>query len=1097
MRRFRDFITVCVLLLPLFGLANGTILGTDLSKADFTVAPGSTGTGELMLVNCGTNTLNFSLEPRGLAVQGYTPESCALEPSWVDLSTDINAVELDFVNSANEVSLPVDLRFVFPFYEEVFSKVTISKNGLIALGAVDAIGPSYASFPTTNAPAHSIAPYWGDLSYVTNSELPSRILYLSESNRLVVMYQYMRNRNYVGDLQSFEVILSESGAVTFQYDGITGLDTVSRGLQDYDNGTEANLWSSTGGGSVQLTPQYPAYYFQSITNVAQNVWDDSFLRSYKMPTNALGSEVMSFVTPFSFFGKTFTKYRVHKDGYITLGTSTNFTEGESYIIAPFNKFYSLDTNTVISCDGLFGAKDNITVTWWKMGAADDCFRVFLYSNGNVKFQYYSISGFPSFAGMRDPGLVSTHPYGVMTNIYYIYDTRMGVDVLYTLNTNRNWLSLTPKQGSIPANRFQKITLTGRSTGLETGQTYRGNILVTHITPNAVSNAANYLILTQTVSKVNFQSPQFDQGSVFTNWNGATSIGFDMSVFGKKYNSFSVSRYGYLTLFTTNGGAARLNVFNTATAVATNTVRYKKESSRLVVAWGNGTGLESQVWLNNDGRIQYLYDYGNWGGGTVGISDSTHSQTISYTPGLTSWGSLMLIPAWVFSDASAVFNCPVSMKVQPAGSFVEVDGTRYDPVTCFRDDRIGPGDTVALYVTLKNSGTSIASNITATMGTNSYISLSGTNTQAYGNLAVGATAVNSQPYILNVKTNCPSGITNLSLTIRSNGSVIRTNTVLVRVEPTFVMQVHPDFLAVSVHAGGSVKIPLTLSNKGTAALSYTITDSRISEKGYIWTNSTYSWTSIPDFSAYRIGSGELGARSLNIGFPFVYFGNVYTSLIVNVNGTLTLDSGRIISPFGANLSLDGNAKVLFKADSEQFTVNWENMAQSGGGSDQTFESVLRRDGSIRFNYKQLGSGWPSGEICLSDTSGVVPGTLTNASTTITTTNYTYVTNYTTITIGNVTMTTGVHVVTTGTNIVTSYTATVSNRALEFSPTGAVYLDMTAANAYPYKGILTVGAAQTVQVVCDAKGRSPGIYNEVITIEYSGETVSIPVNILVLE
>jgi hypothetical protein len=198
-----------------------------------------------------------------------------------------------------------------------------------------------------------------------------------------------------------------------------------------------------------------------------------------------------------------------------------------------------------------------------------------------------------------------------------------------------------------------------------------------VTNNGMLPASEYTVVTQRATRVTFYDADTNPDTVFTNWNvsvtnnvvtnwisstsfsivtnsytttntytDAMGIGFEFPLFGSVYTNFSVSQYGVLTLGGSNGTAA-IGAFSNSTAVAQSTIRYKQTDSRLVVAWANESSSlpEFQAWLNTNGTIQLLYEYGTWKSGTISLGAVTNSisdsQIITHTPGTSGMDSLLL------------------------------------------------------------------------------------------------------------------------------------------------------------------------------------------------------------------------------------------------------------------------------------------------------------------------------------------------------------------------------------------------------------------------------------------------------------------------
>jgi hypothetical protein len=122
----------------------------------------------------------------------------------------------------------------------------------------------------------------------------------------------------------------------------------------------------------------------------------------------------------------------------------------------------------------------------------------------------------------------------------------------------------------------------------------------------------------------------------------------------------------------------------------------------------------------------------------------------------------------------------------------------------------------------------------------------------------------------------------------------------------------------------------------------------------------------------------GGATISPGFPFTYFGSVYTQVGVSTNGYLRFGQGdldfplprstpdtrrpnNIIAPRWSNLNLDpatpsvaggGSVRwqVLGAAPTRRLVVQWTNVRQFGFTDTNTFQAVLfEGDGSIEFRY----------------------------------------------------------------------------------------------------------------------------------------------------
>jgi hypothetical protein len=131
----------------------------------------------------------------------------------------------------------------------------------------------------------------------------------------------------------------------------------------------------------------------------------------------------------------------------------------------------------------------------------------------------------------------------------------------------------------------------------------------------------------------------------------------------------------------------------------------------------------------------------------------------------------------------------------------------------------------------------------------------------------------------------------------------------------------------------------------------------------------------DSGVIEVTSNSGQAQSINIGFPFSFYENTYTSCGVSNNGLITFggSSGiynlplqiptstsspnNFIAPFWSSLTADSNSKLLYTTrgvDSGRvFVLQFTNFKQSSGSAHITFQ-VLLYEGSnnIEFHYRDL-------------------------------------------------------------------------------------------------------------------------------------------------
>jgi hypothetical protein len=192
---------------------------------------------------------------------------------------------------------------------------------------------------------------------------------------------------------------------------------------------------------------------------------------------------------------------------------------------------------------------------------------------------------------------------------------------------------------------------------------------------------------------------------------------------------------------------------------------------------------------------------------------------------------------------------------------------------------------------------------------------------------------------------------------------------------------------------------------------------------------YNWLDTQVLSPTELTQSQLGSESVEIGFAFAFYGETFTNVIVNQEGTLSIGDGFAISPFGTDLGWDAsNSSVSYFRDAihKQFAVTWENLV-TGSSDYQTFQAVLYESGDISFNYKELNGAWYDASIGVTGP-GTTEGTLISDTTVVDEDEVTYETTLTTNWANYVTSTqTAV-----STNTVSTTNSVVTEQSIEFAP-----------------------------------------------------------------
>lgn len=118
-------------------------------------------------------------------------------------------------------------------------------------------------------------------------------------------------------------------------------------------------------------------------------------------------------------------------------------------------------------------------------------------------------------------------------------------------------------------------------------------------------------------------------------------------------------------------------------------------------------------------------------------------------------------------------------------------------------------------------------------------------------------------------------------------------------------------------------------------------------------------------------GDDGARAVNLGFSFPFFGQTYTSVFIHSDGNLTFRQSDLastarsvarllsgpprIAPYFADLDPSVGGQLTVVASSTRFVVTWTDVpdfAFSATGPRETFQVVLNPDGRIQFSYNGI-------------------------------------------------------------------------------------------------------------------------------------------------
>lgn len=189
----------------------------------------------------------------------------------------------------------------------------------------------------------------------------------------------------------------------------------------------------------------------------------------------------------------------------------------------------------------------------------------------------------------------------------------------------------------------------------------------------------------------------------------------------------------------------------------------------------------------------------------------------------------------------------------------------------------------------------------------------------------------------------------------------------------------DNLVVELDAGETTVRGITLYNSSAEPVNYTLTATQPDAPiEYVWRTSDdeggpeYVWE---DIRAAALWLAELsvsrdGSQAIDLGFPFPFYGELFSRVFLNVNGYLTFgqahlatragdefpslhNPANIIAPLFTDLHPVSAGEIYFLDDGERAVFQFEGVEHFlGNRTTMTFQVILHRNGDILFVYKAL-------------------------------------------------------------------------------------------------------------------------------------------------
>ncbi|MFT5233177.1 MAG: subtilisin family serine protease [Candidatus Krumholzibacteriia bacterium] len=133
---------------------------------------------------------------------------------------------------------------------------------------------------------------------------------------------------------------------------------------------------------------------------------------------------------------------------------------------------------------------------------------------------------------------------------------------------------------------------------------------------------------------------------------------------------------------------------------------------------------------------------------------------------------------------------------------------------------------------------------------------------------------------------------------------------------------------------------------------------------------YEWLDISSVGLELTTGDDLTLGPFDLGFPMTFYGDIWQSVYVSTNGFLSFSStgspyvnpilpdsvapNNIVAPFWDDLNSGAGGGIFYWADpeSDRFVVQFEAVRRYGSSASETFQVVLKSDGSLTCHYKDV-------------------------------------------------------------------------------------------------------------------------------------------------
>jgi hypothetical protein len=313
--------------------------------------------------------------------------------------------------------------------------------------------------------------------------------------------------------------------------------------------------------------------------------------------------------------------------------------------------------------------------------------------------------------------------------------------------------------------------------------------------------------------------------------------------------------------------------------------------------------------------------------------------------------------------------------------------------------IEPGETIELSLTLRNNTPTTVTSVTGSISlSDPYVTAVVEDFSLYGDIGSLMDKTSETPYILSIGEPVPQGHRiNINLSIQSDEGSWNTY-LLLPIHSDPVITISPGIFYEEIPTSITLNKDLIIGNNGIWDLDFILgavpTFGMLPEdypssggstlgfggpdnSGHVWIDSdepdgpTYEWIEIKT-QGTSVLLGDDDAEYVTLPFTFPFYGSGKNSLLISSNGYITFgeigDSysnhpipynqtpNDIIVPRWCDFNPDnGNQGIVYYYHDEpnnRFIIEWDHIEHYPSGDPETFQVILKPDGTIYFQYKTV-------------------------------------------------------------------------------------------------------------------------------------------------